>query len=149
MPNFSKTALLPYTAEQLFALVLDIEAYPQFLPWCLGAQIVHHARDGSGGHIIAALEIGYKALRASYVSDITYEHASQVHVRQKEGPLSHLHNQWRFIPTGRGCRLHFEVDFGFKSNLLNYAIQPVFIHATETMVEAFTERARQVILPPL
>jgi coenzyme Q-binding protein COQ10 len=143
MPSFSETRVLPYSPQQLFALVVDIEKYPEFLPWCRAARVVSREADGS---FLGELIISFNHLTERYTSRVTgvppeANKAGIIEVALVSGPFSHLSNHWRFVPHTNGTELHFAVDFAFKSKLLNSLMGGVFTRASEKMVAAFTTRA--------
>lgn len=143
MPTYSETRILPYSPAQLFALVLDIEQYPQFLPWCRAARIVSREADGS---FLGELIISFSHLTERYTSRVTPTPATEasegrIDVAMVSGPFHHLNNHWRFVPHADGCEIHLDLDFQFKSKLLDRLIGGVFTRASEKMVSAFTARA--------
>jgi coenzyme Q-binding protein COQ10 len=148
MPAHRERRLLPYHPEQLFDLVADIERYPEFLPWCLAAQIVRRSADGR--ELEAELSIGFKMLRESYLSRVYLERPHAITVHYVRGPFRHLHNSWRFIPAPQAqtnklsCWLEFEIDFDFKNRLLAKLMEGLFFEAFKVMVGAFERRARQI-----
>lgn len=151
MPRHSESRLVPYRPEQIFDLVADVGRYPEFLPWCVGARI----RTRSEAEMVADLTIGFGPFRESFTSRVALErppgHAGhRIGVRYENGPFRYLTNQWRFEPSGSGCRVDFHVDFEFRSRLLQVAIGAVFQEAVRRMVVAFHTRARVVYgVPPV
>lgn len=144
MPRHAEERVLPFAPAQLFALVADVERYPEFLPWCQSA-IVRQRRKGQ---ITADLTIGYKAFRETFTSVVRLEEPSRISVEYLAGPLSRLANEWRFTPAPRGaCRLAFDVDFAFRSVLLGAMMDLFFDKAFRRMVTAFEERARHLYGP--
>lgn len=146
MAKHAEQRLLPYSPEQLFELVADIERYPQFLPWCIGARI----RRREGNETIADLAIGFKMYRERFTSHVVLSKPCRIHVTYSEGPFRYLENQWRFEPgPGGGCILDFYVDFEFKSKILQHVIEMLFNEAVRRMVGAFEARARALYGPGL
>jgi coenzyme Q-binding protein COQ10 len=150
MPRHSETRQVPYRADQLFDLVADVARYPEFLPWCVGARV----RTRTETEMVADLTIGFGPFRESFTSRVALHRPDQpesehrIGVRYENGPFRYLTNQWRFEPTGSGSRVHFHVDFEFRSKLLQMAIGAVFHEAVRRMVAAFLARARTVYGPP-
>jgi coenzyme Q-binding protein COQ10 len=144
MAKYAEQRLLPYTPEQLFDLVADIERYPDFLPWCVGARI--RARDGN--QVKADLAIGFKMYRERFTSVVQLEPPGRIHVAYSDGPFRYLENHWKFDagPNG-GCIVDFYVDFEFKSRMLQRVIEVLFNEAVRRMVAAFESRARQLYGP--
>jgi coenzyme Q-binding protein COQ10 len=141
MPTHAEQRILPYTPEQLFDLVADVERYPEFLPWCLGARV----RKREGDTITADLLIGFRMVRERFTSKVTLERPGRIDVAYSEGPFRYLNNHWLFekMPDG-GCRIDFFVDFEFRSALLQKIIGVLFNEAVRRMVAAFEARARQL-----
>lgn len=140
MPTHAEERLLPYTPEQLFALVADIERYPEFLPWCVGARI----RERQPRLIVADLVIGFKMFRERFTSRVVLDPPRRIDVAYTEGPFRYLNNHWIFEPVPQGCRIDFFVDFEFKSRLLQRLIEVLFGEAVRRMVAAFEHRAQQL-----
>ncbi len=145
MPSHSDRQFVPYTAEQLFDLVADVGQYPRFLPWCVGARI----RTRSDIMMLADLTIGFGPFRESFTSHVTLDRPAHILVRYENGPFRHLHNHWRFTARPDGTDVEFDVDFTFRSRILEAAIGVVFQDAVRRMVGAFHKRAREVYgVPP-
>lgn len=139
MPTHAEKRVLPYTPRQMFDLVADIESYPEFLPWCVGARI----RERKGSVLIADLIIGFKMFRERFTSEVTLNEAEgRIDVRYTDGPFKYLNNHWIFEDHPKGCAIDFYVDFEFKSRLLQRVIQTLFHEAVRRMVGAFEARAR-------
>jgi coenzyme Q-binding protein COQ10 len=140
MPTHAEQRVLPYTQEQLFALVADIERYPEFLPWCIGARI----RERQADLVVADLIIGFKLFRERFTSRVALDPPGKIDVTYAEGPFRYLDNHWTFTPVAEGCRLDFFVDFEFKSRLMQRVIEILFGEAVRRMVGAFEKRARDL-----
>jgi coenzyme Q-binding protein COQ10 len=141
MPTHAEQRVLPYSREQLFDLVADIERYPEFLPWCLGARI----RERSPTLVVADLLIGFKMVRERFTSRVTLDRPRRIDVSYTEGPFRYLNNHWVFETTPEGgCRIDFFVDFEFRSRVLQKIIGVLFNEAVRRMVGAFEARARQL-----
>ncbi len=143
MHRYTETRILPYSPQQLFALVVDIEKYPEFLPWCRAARVV--AREGES--FLGELIVSFSHLTERYTSRVTPTpptptQEGRIEVALVSGPFHHLNNHWRFVPHGTGCEIHLDLDFQFKSKLLDKLIGGLFGRACEKMVAAFTARAR-------
>jgi len=144
MPTHAERKLVPYRPEQLFDLVADVDQYPEFLPWCVAARI----RTRTEKELVADLTIGFGPFRESFTSRVTLDRPSRIQVRYENGPFRYLNNQWEFEADPRGCRVHFFVDFEFRSRILQAAIGVVFNEAVRRMVNAFLKRAREKYGPP-
>jgi coenzyme Q-binding protein COQ10 len=140
MPTHAEQRLLPYTPEQLFALVADIERYPEFLPWCVGARI----RERGPNEIVADLIIGFRMFRERFTSRVALDPPHRIDVTYTEGPFRYLNNHWIFDKAPGGCRIDFLVDFEFKSRVLQRVIEVLFGEAVRRMVAAFERRAAQL-----
>jgi coenzyme Q-binding protein COQ10 len=140
MPTHAEERVLPYTPEQLFALVADIERYPEFLPWCVGARI----RERQPDLIVADLVIGLKMFRERFTSRVKLDPPRRIDVAYTEGPFRYLNNHWIFERVPEGCRIDFFVDFEFKSRILQRLIEVLFGEAVRRMVAAFEHRAQQL-----
>lgn len=143
MPSYTETRVLPFSPQQLFALVIDIEKYPEFLPWCRAARIVSREADDA---FLGELMISFSHLTERYTSRVAAvppeaNEEGRIEVSLVHGPFTHLSNHWRFVPHPQGTELHFAVDFAFKSKLLNSMLGGMFTRASEKMVAAFTSRA--------
>jgi coenzyme Q-binding protein COQ10 len=140
MPTHAEQRVLPYTPEQMYALVADIERYPEFLPWCVAARI----RERRADFIDAELVIGFRMFRERFISHVRLKPPDRIDVAYAEGPFRYLNNHWKFEPMPGGCRIDFFVDFEFKSRLLQKVIEVLFGEAVRRMVAAFEGRARQL-----
>ena len=144
MPTHAEQKILPHTPEQLYALVADIERYPEFLPWCVGARI----RERRDNVILADLIIGFSMFRERFTSRVTLSPPYRIDVAYTEGPFKYLNNHWIFERVPGGCRIDFFVDFEFKSRLLQRLIEVLFSEAVRRMVGAFEKRARDLYDAP-
>lgn len=146
MPALTQTKILPFPAQHLHHLVMDIEKYPQFLPWCKQAKII---REISENNLEADLLINFKNFFEKYRSDV--KHGKQqddryfVDVVAIQGPFKKLINQWKFRDLENGsCEIEFFIDFEFNSFFLTKMLGGIFERATEKMMEAFENRAREL-----
>ena len=138
MPRHSETKHLPYTPEQLFDLVADVERYDEFLPWVVAVRV----RSSSEAETIADLVVGFNAFKERFTSRVRKARPSSVCVDYVEGPLKFLHNEWRFERAADGgTDLHFSVDFAFKSRLFESLAGAMFDRALRRMIGAFEQRA--------
>jgi coenzyme Q-binding protein COQ10 len=141
MPTHAERRRLPYAPEQLFDLVADVERYPEFLPWCVGARL----RERTPKLVVADLLIGYRMVRERFTSRITLDRPGRIDVSYSEGPFRYLDNHWLFHPEeDGGCTIEFFVDFEFRSRVLQKIIELLFNEAVRRMVGAFEARARQL-----
>ena len=138
MPRHSETRHLPYTPEQLFAMVADIEKYDEFLPWVVAVRI----KSSSEAETIADLVVGFNAFKERFTSRVTKQAPDKIIVDYVDGPLKYLHNEWTFNPASDGgTDLCFAVDFAFKSRLFETLAGSMFDRALRRMTSAFEQRA--------
>jgi coenzyme Q-binding protein COQ10 len=142
MPSHQETKILPYTPQQMFDLVADIESYPQFLPWCTSARIIRR----EGDMVIAELKIGYKMFSERFVSNVTLDKENKkIQVSYVSGPLKTLRNEWGFASDGKKkCRINFFVHFEFSNPLLAAMMNMFFDVAFVKMVGSFEKRAAEI-----
>ena len=141
MPTHAEKRQLPYTPEQVYAVVADVDRYPEFLPWCKAARVTR--RDGDTFE--ADLVIAFKMFRERFTSKVRLTPKSGVDVQYVEGPFKYLNNHWRFEPApGGGSVVDFYVDFEFRSKMLQALIGVLFNEAVRRMVGAFEGRAHQL-----
>lgn len=137
---------MPYSADQMYALVADVESYSEFLPWCAASRIRSRQQTGDGEVIDADLVISFKVFRESFVSRVTLKpEQMRIDVEYLQGPFKYLNNHWHFIPVSESeCEVDFFVDFEFKSRTLQAVIGVVFNEAMRRIVRAFEQRAQQL-----
>ncbi|GAA4258185.1 type II toxin-antitoxin system RatA family toxin [Azospirillum formosense] len=141
MPTHAEKKVLPYTPEQMYRLVADVEKYPEFLPWCLAARI----RRREGDVMFADLVIGFKMVRERFTSRVELDEAGRrINVQYTEGPFQYLNNHWIFTPHEGGVCVDFYVDFEFRSKMLQKIMGVLFNEAVRRMVQAFETRANQL-----
>lgn len=141
MPTHAEKRVLPYTPEQLFDLVIDVEKYPDFLPWCLGCRI----KKREEGLVVADMIIGFKVFREGFTSRVAHQRPHRIDVSYADGPFKYLDNHWIFNDLGDGrTEIDFFVDFEFRSRILQAAIGAVFGEAVRKMINAFEGRAHDL-----
>lgn len=137
--------VLPYTPEQMFALVAAVDQYADFLPWCVASRI--NKRE-SEALFYADLVVGYKMIRERFSSKVILEQDQSIHIEYLRGPLKHLKNQWRFIKEPDGsCLIDFSVEFEFKNKALQGLANLFFKEVIHRMVSAFEARAAEIYDP--
>ena len=138
MTTHSEKRIVPFTADQLFDLVADVESYPKFLPWCVGSRI----RSSSETLIVADLMIGYKVIRERFTSRVCLDRTnSMIETEFTDGPFKFLNNRWLFADSPEGCVINFSVYFEFRSSILQNIVDVLFQEVVVRMVGAFEERA--------
>lgn len=147
MHHFQDTRQLPYTAQQLFNLVIDIERYPEFLPWCRAARIL----ERSESRIIGELIIHFKHITESYVSEVTFKRPEEakengfIDVKLIRGPFEKLENHWQFRAIDeKNTEIALDLSFKFRSRILDSLIGLLFGKASIKMVNAFEKRANDL-----
>jgi coenzyme Q-binding protein COQ10 len=138
MPRHSETRHLPYTPEQLFDLVADVQNYDKFLPWVVAVRV----RSSTEAETVADLVVGFNAFKERFTSKVTKQRPDRILVDYIDGPLKYLHNEWRFDRgPDNGTNLLFSVDFAFKSRLFETFAGSMFDRALRRMTAAFEQRA--------
>jgi len=144
MKTVKKSVLIWYTAQEMFALVTDVDQYPKFLPWCDRARVVE--RDEHG--MLAEIGISFAGIRQSFTTRNEHVPGRKVDVKLVSGPFSNLDGHWTFTPVGeegeRACRIDLELQYGFKNMALSALVGPVFDKIAGTLVDSFVKRAEQV-----
>ncbi len=147
MPTHAEIRRLPYSAAEMYALVADMAAYPEFLPWCSGTRIRSRKPQPDGSEIVEAqMVISFKVFSEHFGSRVTLRpDGYKIDVAYLDGPFRYLNNHWRFEPVGEAaCEVDFFVDFEFRSKTLQLIIGVVFHEAMRRIVRAFEERAEQL-----
>ncbi|MDT8388391.1 MAG: type II toxin-antitoxin system RatA family toxin [Thiogranum sp.] len=141
MTIISKSALVPYTPAQMFALVDDIEAYPQFLPWCKQAEVLSRNED----EVRATLELSKGGVEKSFTTRNLNQKDKMIEIRLVNGPFKRLDGYWRFDRLGdEGCKISLDLEFEFSSRMLGMVVGPVFSQIANSLVDAFMQRAKDV-----
>jgi len=142
MPSASITKEIPCSKENLIKIVLDIEKYPEFVPWCLDGKIHSINNKGDKIEITADLTIGKNFFNQTYKSLVIYDKSSDlIHARNMDGPLKHLENRWFFKKKGKNSEVDFHVDFELKNKILNTLMVKSFDIGLKKIAEAFEKRA--------
>jgi len=142
MPSVSIKKEIPCSKENLIKMVLDIEKYPEFVPWCLNGKIYSKTDKGDKVEIIAALTIGKSFFNETYKSFIMYDKLSDsIHVKSMGGPLKHLENKWFFKQKDKNSEIDFHIDFELKNKILNMFMTKSFNIGLKKIANAFEKRA--------
>lgn len=138
MISHHETRDLPYPAALMYAVVSDVEKYPEFLPWVVALRVLSRRDNG----LTAEMVVGYGGLRERYTSDVALDPGQhRIDVAQTDGPFKTLENHWRFTPKGEGCEVEFSIAFEFKSRLLHGVAGHAFEKVMLKMADAFEARA--------
>lgn len=141
MTAISRTALVNYTPQEMFALVDDIEHYSDFLPWCRQTIILNREQH----EVKASIELARGGVRKTFTTHNHMQPGKMIEIRLIEGPFSHLHGFWRFDALGeQACKVSLDMEFDFSNRLLSLAIGPVFSQIVNSLVDAFVKRAGEV-----
>jgi coenzyme Q-binding protein COQ10 len=137
---------MPYSAQQMYDLVADVDKYPEFLPWCSAARIRSRTPDGASEVMLADLVISFKVFRERFGSRVVlHPDQTAIDTEYLDGPFKYLKSRWAFEDLGaQGCHVDFYVDFEFKSRLLQGVIGVVFNEAMHRIVRAFEQRAEEL-----
>ena len=145
MPKASVKKLIECKKEQLIDLVLDIEKYPEFVPFCIGAKVYEKKEKGNLLLIVGDLTIGKGPFKDTYKSDVKYnKKEDSILVTNLDGPLKHLENIWNFKEKNNITEVSFEVDFELKNEFLNIVMAKSFQFALDRIAEAFQKRAEDL-----
>ncbi len=145
MPKASVKRSIECNKEQLIDLVLDIEKYPDFVPFCMGAKVHERKEQGDLLLIIADLTIGKGPFKDTYKSDVKFNKKDDtIYVANLDGPLKHLENKWFFKQDNKITEVSFEVDFELKNHFLNIVMTKSFQFGLDKIADAFEERAKEL-----
>jgi coenzyme Q-binding protein COQ10 len=145
MPSFSTTRVVPYSADDMFALVADVERYPEFAPLCKALTVTRRYAEGDKDVILARMTIAYKMIQESFTSRVRLDPANRlIDVDYLDGPFRKLENRWGFTPLqdGKACEVAFSLDYEFRSRSFQLLMGAVFDRAFRKFATAFEERAR-------
>lgn len=147
MKRHHEQKTVPYSAEQMFELITDVEQYPLFIPWCERLDITKRWEEEGVQFMNASMTASFKVYRDTVHTRVAMDRAlHKVTVDYLDGPFKHLHNVWTFTdrPGHGDCLIDFYIEFEFRNRLLQMAIKPVFSEAVTRMVRAFEKRADAV-----
>ena len=145
MPKASVKRSIECQKEQLIDLVLDVEKYPLFVPFCLDSKVHEKKEKGDLLIMIADLTIGKGPLKDTYKSDVKYnKKEDSIYVTNLDGPLKHLENRWNFKQVNKITEVSFEVDFELKNNFLNTIMTKSFQFGLDKIADAFEKRAEDL-----
>ena len=145
MPKASVTRLIERDKKTLIDFVLDIEKYPEFIPFCINSKVYNKKEETHFTKIIADLTIGKKPFTDTYRSDVKYDKKNDhIHVTNIEGPLNYLENNWKFVEKENFTEVHFDVDFEIKNKFLNIIMEKSFQYGLNKIADAFQKRAESL-----
>ena len=141
MPQISRTALVPYSAEQMYQLVNDVKSYPQFLPGCTGSRVL----ESTPGQMTAAVDVSKAGISKTFTTRNQLTSNQSILMHLVDGPFKKLIGGWKFTPLSHeACRIEFHLDFEFTNKLIELAFGRIFKELASNMVQAFTVRAKEV-----
>ncbi len=141
MTKISKQANVVYSANQMFALVNDIESYPDFLPWCSGTNVL----ENNGNSITASVSLSVGKIKQTFTTANTMQPDTSISMRLVKGPFKELNGYWQFHDNvNGGCSVSLDMKFKFKNKLVKHTLGSAFKKITDSLVDAFIERARVV-----
>ncbi|MEJ6005320.1 type II toxin-antitoxin system RatA family toxin [Paucibacter sp. AS339] len=153
MKHVKKSVLLWYSPREMYDLVVGVERYPEFLPWCERAEVLAQDQD----EVTARLSLAYAGVRHAFTTRNTHERDRRVGMQLVDGPFSTLDGDWRFLPLSKpgsgadegelACKIEFELRYAFSSVALEAVVSPVFDRVANTFVDRFVQRAEAVYGP--
>lgn len=151
MPHFHTIRHVPHSARQMFDLVADVEAYPEFVPLCERLKVNSRTKEDGREVLTADMTIGYKAISETFASRVTLDPANgRIRVENLAGPMSHMENRWRFRDLdGGGSEVDFEIDYEFAARSFRLLMGAVFQKVFPRFAEAFEKRADEVYGRPV
>ena len=148
MPKASVKRLIECKKDQLVHLVLDIEKYPEFVPFCLDSHVYEKKEKNDLILITADLTIGKGPFKDTYKSDVKFDiENSTINVTNIGGPLNHLENNWNFNETKGGTEISFDIDFELENKFLNVLMSKSFEFGLNKIADAFQKRAKDLYRP--
>ncbi len=150
MPTFRTSRTVGHSAADMFALVADVERYPEFVPLCQGLKVFRREREGSVETVIANMTVAYKVFSESFTSRVRLDaEQSVIRVDYLDGPFRRLENRWTFKPLGlRGCEVGFFLDYEFRTRAFQMLMGAVFDRAFRKFADAFETRANAIYGTP-
>ena len=145
MPKASVKRLIECSKDQLIHLVLDIESYPTFIPYCLNSRVYEKKDNKDFTLIVADLTIGKGPFKATYKSDVKFnKNTDSIHVTNIEGPLKHLDNKWIFLEKDNFTEIYFDIDFEIENKFLNIVMSKSFQYGLDKIADSFQKRANNL-----
>lgn len=140
MHTVKRSVLVPYSAEQMFKLVADVEKYQEFMPWCGGSSIREETEDG----LVGSVTIAISKIRHTFTTRNTHDYPNRIQLELVDGPFSALHGDWIFTPLAEdACKVEFTLNYAFNSKPLEFILGPIFNKVANSFIDSFTKRAEQ------
>jgi len=141
MHTVKRSVIVPYTPAQMFDLVSDVGRYPEFMPWCGGADVL--TQDESG--MTASIMIRIARISQNFTTKNTHDYPNRIHLELVEGPFSSLTGDWSFTALGEdGCKIDFIMQYEFSNRALELVIGPIFNRIATSFIDSFTQRANEL-----
>ncbi|EEP94646.1 hypothetical protein yaldo0001_24660 [Yersinia aldovae ATCC 35236] len=141
MPQISRSALVPFSVEQMYQLVNDVRSYPEFLPGCTGSRVL----DATENEMTAAVDVAKAGISKTFTTRNTLTDNQSINMQLVDGPFRKLMGGWHFTPlSADACKVELHLDFEFTNKLVELAFGKVFKELAGNMVQAFTQRAKEV-----
>jgi ribosome-associated toxin RatA of RatAB toxin-antitoxin module len=141
LESITRSALVPYTQQEMFALVSDVDTYPRFLPWCSDAETMPCEDD----EVCARIDFAVSGVSKSFTTRNRHVGNEAILMQLVEGPFSKLQGSWRFEPLGdAGCKISLNLEYDFSSKVVSMVTGPVFSKIASSLVDAFQKRAAEV-----
>jgi ribosome-associated toxin RatA of RatAB toxin-antitoxin module len=141
MTTIHRSAIVPYSAHQMFELVADIPSYPKFLPWCGGARI----NSTQGDEVIAAIDIAYSGVHRTFSTRNLLQRDKMMEIQLLEGPFSYLQGFWQFKALDeQSCKISLDLEFDVANRIVGLALTPVFSNIANQLVDRFHRRATEL-----
>lgn len=141
MPQISRSALVPYSAEKMYNLVNDVDSYPQFLPGCVGSRVLNHVNN----EMTASVEVAKAGISKTFITHNILHDNKSIQIQLVKGPFRKLMGNWLFTPLNENaCKVELYLDFEFTNKLIELAFGRIFKELAGNMVQAFTRRAHEV-----
>ena len=145
MPEVTRTALVMYSADQMYQLVNDVARYPEFLPGCVATDVI----EASDTHMLARMTLKKGPISQEFSTSNTLQSGESIAMSLSDGPFESLEGTWKFLPLAENaCKIEFSMAFEFKSSLVGAAFNQIFSDLTLSQIDAFTKRARDVYGEP-
>lgn len=145
MTTIHRSAIVPYSAHQMFGLVADIPSYPKFLPWCGGARII----STQGDEVVAAIDIAYSGVHRTFSTRNLLQRDKMMEIQLLEGPFSYLQGFWQFkVLDEQSCKISLDLEFDVANRIVGLALTPVFSNIANQLVDRFHRRAMELYGKP-
>ncbi len=141
MTKIKRHAIVGFSAQKIYQLVNDVNAYPEFLPWCASSRVLQQ----TAMTMVATLEVKKGKFRQAFTTENSLQAPHSIIMQLKDGPFTNLRGEWHFIPLNdNACKVSFELDFAFDNRIVALTLGPLFKQMANTMITAFSKRADDV-----